>query len=140
MWIAIDYLIPQFALVSGKTLLFTPLSAAGIFRNYQGHLSFDTGLKERKYAFRDRCSRKVEINESIALPPVKRIVRIPEPVEQKGEAASFEGNYKFVNGSVIYSGIARFNKRIYENTDWPEFRSAVEAQNQFAQKPVIIEL
>lgn len=140
MWIAIDYIIPQFALVSGKSLLFTPLSAAGIFRNYQGHLSFDTGLKERKYAFRDRCSRKVEINESIALPPVKRIVRIPEPVEQKGEAASFEGNYKFVNGSVIYSGIARFNKRIYENTDWPEFRSAVEAQNQFAQKPVIIEL
>ncbi len=140
MWIAIDYTIPEFALVSGKTLLFTPLTAAGIFRTFQGHLSFDTGLKERKFAFRDRCSRKVEIHESITLPPVRQLVRIPETVETKGNVASFEGGYKYINGSLIFSGQAFYKKRLYEGSDWPEFRSAVEAQNKFAQKPVIIEL
>lgn len=140
MWIAIDYIIPEFALVSGKTLLFTPLTAAGIFKTFQGHLSFDAGLKERKYAFRDRCSRKVEIHESIALPPVRQLVRVPESVETKGNVASFEGGYKYINGSLIFSGQALYKKRLYEGSDWPEFRSAVEAQNQFAQKSVIIEL
>jgi transglutaminase-like putative cysteine protease len=140
MWIAIDYVIPEFALISGNTMMFTPLSAAGIFKSFQGHLAFETNLKERKYGFRDRCTRKVEINESITLPEMKQPVRIPAEVDTKGSAASFSGRYKIVNGSLVFSGTANYNKRIYEDTDWPEFKKAVDAQNGFSMAPVVIEL
>lgn len=140
MWIAIDYVIPEFALISGNTMMFTPLSAAGIFKSFQGHLAFETNLKERKYGFRDRCTRKVEINESITLPEMKQTVRLPAEVDTKGSAASFSGRYKIVNGSLVFSGTANYNKRIYEDTDWPEFKKAVDAQNGFSMAPVVIEL
>ena len=140
MWVAIDYTIPGFALVSGKTMMFTPLSAAGIFRNFQGQLSFETGLKERKYPFRDRCSRKIEINESITVPELKKVVQMPVAAEKKGSAASFKGGYKFANSAVIFSETAVFGKRQYEAQDWPEFKAAVDAQNRFAEQQVVIEL
>ncbi|MDP1621784.1 MAG: DUF3857 and transglutaminase domain-containing protein [Bacteroidales bacterium] len=140
IWIAIDYTIPEFALVSGDMLMFTPLSAGGIFKNFQSHLSFDTGLKERKYAFRDRCTRKVEINESIRLPEVKKVVKIPESVIKSGDAASFQGRYDVANGAVNFTAISVFNKRLYEPLDWPEYKAAVEAQNRFAEQQVVIGL
>ena len=140
IWIAIDYTIPEFAMVSGTTMMFTPLSASEIFKTYQGQLSFETGTKERKYPFRDRCSRKVEINESITLPQVKKVLRIPETIQKPGDAASYQGGYSLANGAVIFSGTAVFSKRQYDPKDWPEFKAAVDAQNRFTEQPVIIEL
>lgn len=140
IWIAIDYEIPEFALVSGNMMMFTPLSAGEIFKPYQGQLSFETGMKERKYPFRDRCSRKVEINESIALPAPNKMVQIPLSVAKSGEAASYQGSYYVTNGSLIFSGNSVFTKRQYEPQEWPEFKAAIDAQNRFAEEPVIIEL
>ncbi len=140
MWIAIDYSIPGFALVSGNRMMFTPLSAGGIFKPFQAQLSFETGLKERKYPFRDRCSRKVEINESISLPAVKSVVRLPESIEKPGDVVSYKGGYSVASGAIIFSGTSVFSKRQYDPRDWPEFKAAVNAQNRFAEQPVIIEL
>ncbi len=140
IWLAIDYSIPEFALVSGKTLMFTPLSAAEVFKTFQGQLSFETGLKERRYAFRDRCSRQVEINESIKLPEVKKVIRMAESINKEGTAASYRGGYSMTNGSLLFSGKAIFSKRVYEVQDWPEFKAAVDAQNRFTEQPVVIEL
>ena len=140
IWVAIDYTIPEFALVSGNMMMFTPLSAGGIFKNFQGQLSFETGIKERKYPFRDRCSRKVEINESIRLPDIKKVIRMPESLVKRGETASYQGNYSMANGSVIFSGTSVFSKRQYDAQDWPEFKAAVEAQTKFTEQPVVIEL
>jgi len=140
IWITIDYMIPDFAMVSGTTMIFTPLSAGGIFKSFQGQLSFDTGLKERKYPFRDRCSRKVEMNESIKLPEIKKVIRIPESISRPGEVASYQGGYVISNGSVIFSGKSIFGKRQYDAQDWPEFRATVEAQNRFTEQPVIVGL
>ena len=140
IWLAIDYSIPEFALVSGKIMMFTPLSAAEVFKTFQGQLSFETGLKERKYAFRDRCSRQVEINESIKLPEIKKVIRMAESINKEGTAASYKGGYTLTNGSILFSGKAIFSKRVYEAQDWPEFKAAVDAQNRFSEQPVVVEL
>lgn len=138
--VTISYTIPQFAIVANNTIIFTPLTSSEIFKSFQGHLSFDTGLKERKYPFRDRCSRLVEISETITLPPFKKIFRIPENISRSGIAASFEGGYQ-VNGNIIsFESKATLGKRIYDQQDWPEFKGVIEAQNLFAEKPIIIEL
>ncbi len=140
IWIAIDFVIPEFALVSGNTLLFIPLGPAGIFKTYQGQLSFDTGIKERKFPFRDRCSRVVEIDESMQLPALKSLCRIPESIVSEGDAASYHGGYKLNNTILTFTGVAKFGKRIYETTDWPQYKAAVDAQNHFSEHAVIIEL
>ena len=139
-WLAIDFSIPEFALVSGTTLLFTPLSASEVFKSFQGQLSFDTGIKERKFAFRDRCSRQVEINESIKLPQVKKVIRMAESLHKTGTAASYRGGYSLTNGSLIFSAKAVFSKRVYDAQDWPEFKAAVDAQNRFSEQAVVVEL
>lgn len=140
MYISIDYSIPEFAMVSGSLVMFTPLSANGIFKTFQGHLAFETGLKERKFAFRDRCSRQVEINESIKLPEFKKMVRMPEAIQNTGDVVSYQGGYSVVNGSLIFSGKSIFGKRLYDAQDWSQFRAAVDAQNGFAEQSVIVEL
>jgi hypothetical protein len=136
--IRFEYVIPDYALVSGGVVLFTPVTAAQVFKNFQGHLFFDTGLKERKYAFRDRCSRLVEISETIELPQGLTAVRIPEKVSREGKAASFTGGYALQGNQLAFSAKAVYGKRIYEAADWPEFRSAVEGQNRFAEQGVIL--
>ena len=138
--VTIDYTISDFAIISGNTMMFTPLSAAGIFKNFQGHLFFETGIKERKFPFRDRCSRTVEIDESLTLPAFTKILRLPEPIVSKGVSASFRGEYQLSENKLIFSEKAILGKRIYEAKDWPEFKTVIEAQNTFSEQPVIIEL
>ncbi|MCK9421113.1 MAG: DUF3857 and transglutaminase domain-containing protein [Bacteroidales bacterium] len=138
--VTIDYVIPEFALITGNSMMFIPISAAEIFKSYQGQLSFDTGLKERKFSFRDRCSRKVEITETIKLPAYKNIIRIPAPIERPGVSASFQGGYKMKENLLHFSETAILYKRIYEAKDWPEFKAVVESQNKFSEQPIIIEL
>ncbi len=140
IWIAIYFQIPGFGIVSDNIMMFTPLGPAGIFKSFQGHLFFDPKLSERKYAFRDRCSRTVMINESVQLPPVKSVIRIPESASVGGNAASFKGGYQINNTVLTFSGVARYEKRIYDAVDWPAFKASVEAQNRFFEQPVIIEL
>jgi hypothetical protein len=137
--IRIEYVIPDYAVVSGRVMLFTPVTAAPVFKNIQGHLSFDTGLKERKYAFRDRCSRLVEISETIEIPQGMTAVRIPENITREGKAASFTGVYTLQGNLLTYGAKAVFVKRLYDAADWPEFRGAVEAQNRYAEQAVILE-
>lgn len=138
--IEIDYNIPGFALISENTMMFVPVSASLIFKNFQGQLSFNTGLKERKFPFRDRCSRLVEISETIKLPPYKQTFRIPGKIEKSGQAASFSGGYQLNDGTLIFNLKASFGKRIYNAVDWPEFRDVVEAQNKYSKQVVVIEL
>ncbi|HNX86883.1 MAG TPA: DUF3857 and transglutaminase domain-containing protein [Bacteroidales bacterium] len=138
--ITIGYSIPDFAIVSGSNLVFVPLTVAGIFKSFQGHLYFDTGLKERKYPFRDRCSRKVEIHESITLPAFKNLVRIPAATTTSGDAASYTGGYVLKGQTLQFYETSILGRRIYQPEEWPAFREVVEARNNYSEKPVIIEL
>jgi len=138
--ISIEFIIPQFALLSDNTLVFIPLTAAQVFKSFQGHLSFDPSLKERKYPFRDRCSRLVELSETIKMPVFSKVVRIPESISKSGKAASLNGGYKLSNDTLSFEFKARLEKRIYDSQDWPEYKAVIEAQNNFAEKSVIIHL
>jgi hypothetical protein len=140
IWVAIDFVIPDFAMVSNGSMMFIPLSANGIFRNFQPHLGFETTLKERKFAFRDRCSRDLTLNESITLPAFKKITRLPGSVKTDGKAVTFEGGYRALKDAIVFNANARYGKRVYDAADWPEYRAAVEAQAKYADQYVIVEL
>ncbi len=145
--IRIDYRIPQYGIVSGDRILFTPVIAEGVFKAVQPHLSFDTGPKDKKYPFRDRCSRLVELNETITLPSVKKMILIPpacrtgrDAKNKPGSVCSFSGGYQLSGNILTLSEKIVLGKRIYDSADWPEFRETVNAQNSYAEQPVIFQI
>ncbi len=138
--ITIEFRIPEYALFSGNQVLFTPVTASNVFKNYQPHLFFETGMKERKYSFRDRCSRLVELNESIQLPGNSKSIYLPESKNTTGDVCSFHGGYDWKNYTLTLNEKIVLGKRIYDTKDWPEFRDAVISQNSFADDPVVFRI
>ncbi len=138
--ITVEYTIPDYAIVTDEEIIFTPFVAANLFKRGMSHLYFSTSLKERKYAFRDRCSRLVELNETIKLPQKGKLIAFDFDEETGDETASFKGNIYLEGKSLTYSEQVKLSKRIYEAEDWEAFREAVMNQQKFAETPVIIEL
>ncbi len=132
--------IPDYAAVAGDNLIFTPLLATGFMKRAMPHLGFDTGLKERKYPFRDRTSHTVEITEKITLPALKEIVYAPSPESGDGSGAQYYGIIKRENDMLKFAFNASFPKRIYQPEDWDSYRKAVAFQNLLAQEPVIVKV
>ena len=50
------------------------------------------------------------------------------------------GDMNLNENTLTFSGTARFGKRVYDASDWPEFRSAVDGQNRFADEAVIFDM
>ena len=136
--IKMKLVIPDFALVTDQEIIFTPLTASNFFRRAMPHLSFDTDLSERAYSFRDRTSHTVELAEKITLPSPCTPAFIPKKSTSSGSAAYADGAYAMDGNKLDFNFSAAYNKRVYEHSDWPSFRRAVEIQNNFAASPVIL--
>ena len=136
----ISYTIPDFALITDDEMIFTPIIVSGIFMRAMSHMYINVEKEERIYPFRDRCSRLVELQESIKLPSQVSIVYIPEEEGFEASPASFKGEYKLSKSgtSLMVNEKVVLNKRIYEKEDWVAFRRAVAAQQKFAKEPVIL--
>ncbi|MCK4408027.1 MAG: DUF3857 domain-containing protein [Bacteroidales bacterium] len=138
--IKIKYKIPEYALVSDEEIIFTPIVAANLFKRGMSHLYFNTNLEERKYNFRDRCSRLVELNETILVPENAEAVSYPSSESIENEITSFEGSIEQEGRTIILSEKIRLGKRIYEPEDWEMYRKVVVAQNKFAEQPIILRI
>lgn len=137
--ITYTFTIPRYATVDGNCLIFVPLSARNFYRRAMGHLSFDTTLTERSQPFADRCSRLVEIKETVTLPGNyrtmdygARIAGVVSPAVNFGCGFQLDGN------KLVFGETAMFNKRVYEAEDWPAFRQAVINQKTIASTPVVL--
>jgi hypothetical protein len=97
-------------------------------------------MKERKYSFRDRCSRLVELNESIQLTGNSNSIYLPETKNTSGNVCSFHGGYNWKDRTLMLNEKIILGKRIYDAKDWPEFRDAVISQNSFADDPVVFRI
>jgi hypothetical protein len=135
--IVVKYKIPEYAFVASDQVLFTPVTASNVFKNYQPQLFFETWIKDRKYPFRDRCSRLVELSESIQLPGNLKSEYLPVVKNNKGDICSFHGGYDWKDHTLILNAKIVLGKRIYDAKDWPEFRDAVISQTSFANDPVV---
>lgn len=138
----ISYTIPDFALITDKEIIFTPVIVSGIFMRGMSHMYWNVENEERKYPFRDRCSRLVELNESIKLPVKITPEYLPSEEAFCEGPAGFEGEYKISksgNGLNVYEKVI-LKKRIYEKEDWSAFRKAVSAQQKFSKEPVILKI
>ena len=134
----ITFEIPDYAIVSDSEIIFTPLGGSGIFKRVLGELSINLSIDERKYPFRDRCSRSVDIEDKTTLPEGFTLAWKPDTEKVDGAAASFEGNIEMENNTLILKEKLLFNKRIYQPEDWPDYKKAVEMQKKIVDNPVIL--
>ncbi|MFZ1731253.1 MAG: DUF3857 and transglutaminase domain-containing protein [Bacteroidota bacterium] len=140
--VRVEYSIPGYARSTGSGLMFTPLLAGGTFGdNYHApELSTHTDMESRKYGFRQRCSRLVEIDETITLPAGMRAERLPADNTGIGtdKAASFRSAMSLEGGALHFTATHRMEKRVYDSEDWPEFRAALLARKALADSPIIL--
>jgi uncharacterized protein DUF3857/transglutaminase superfamily protein len=138
--IIIKYTVPDYAIVTEDEIIFIPFVASNLFKRGMPHLYMSTSMEDRNYGFRDRCSRLIELNESIELPAKGKLIPM-DLVEKTGdEIASFEGEVSLIENVYSFSEKVQLSKRVYEKEDWKSFRDVVNAQKKFATTPVIIQL
>ncbi len=136
--IKIKYKIPDYAFTGDKEIIFIPLLARDVFRRGMPHIWIDTNLEERKYNFRDRCSRLVEFNETINIPEGYKLTD-EENTVLEGDVASYSGGYSQKGAQIELTQRIVLYKRIYEPDDWNSVRDAVKAQKEMDETPLILE-
>ncbi len=136
--ITVKYRIPNFAIITEKEVIFTPVVASNIFGRAHSHLYFNTDIENREFPFTDGCSKLIELNETIILPSNMTIEFSPEAKDLSGSGADFASSYSVEGKALKFTQTVRLKKRRYEPEDWPSFRDAVKYQNEFATQPVIL--
>lgn len=143
--IELEYSIPDYAVITDEKIIFTPLAARNPFMDYfnASEMTLDTSLAERKYGFRIRCSKLVEISEKIRLPKYKSAIIIPgfEAVEkgnEKGKTALFKAGYKLEGRELVFNMKHEMEKRLYEAEDWPLFRKAMKERFEAMNEKIVL--
>ncbi len=136
--ITYHYQIPNFALVTENEIIFTPALAQGVYKRAMSHLYTNTSSEEKKYGFKDRCSRLMEINEEITLPKYSEVISLPEAKMLSSEYVGYEGSYEINGKKLVFNQVASYGKRVYEAEEWPKFREAVMNQKYFADQKIIL--
>jgi len=138
--VKLRYRIPGYAVIDGKRILITPLLLATPFNDAfnAAELAINTSLETRRYGFRTRCSKLVQLEERIALPPGLHAKELPDDVQTGGNPASFTARISFRGGVLALDAVHRMEKRLYEADEWPEFRAALMARQTLSRTPVIL--
>lgn len=131
------YEIPGYALPGEGEMLFKPMVMNNLYNQVKSYLRIDTDLKERRYGFKDACSRLVELDETIQLPAGYKLVSEAKEDRKQSNAADFEGYVRQGNGKVVLHQKLALKKRVYEAGDWDGFRNAVNAHKAFGNYLVI---
>jgi len=136
--ITYQYEIPDFALVTEDEIIFTPALAQGVFKRAMSHLYVNTHAETKEFAFKDRCSRLMEIHETITLPKYSEILSLPATDDVVSEDITYSGTYELEGKELVFNQTASYGKRVYEAADWPAFRQAVLNQKHFADQKIIL--
>jgi hypothetical protein len=110
-----------------------------LYEGIRTFLKIDTNPEQRKYGFKDRCSRLMELKETMTLP--KGYVMVQEPKQRafRGNIASFEGSCLQQSNKLIVMQTLSLGKRVYEAEDWTDFRAAVNGYKEFANTTFVFE-
>lgn len=135
--ITFRYEIPEYALMGEEEMLVRPLTMNNLYNSVKSYLYINTTIKDRKYGFRDRCSRLVELNETIQLPSGYKMTNQAKNESKQSNAADFEGSLKQEGRKIQMHQKLALKKRVYEASDWEGFRDAVNTHKSFGDYLII---
>lgn len=132
------FTIPHYAsMTTDGALLLKPISGS-LYSGVRSYLRLDTSIKERHDGFKDACSRLVETHETLSLPKGRKLQSGTENISHHGDAASFTGNISAKGSTVTVNHKLSLGKRVYEATDWPDFRQAVLGAKDISDKILVV--
>ena len=131
------YEIPDYALSGEGEMLFKPMVMNNLYNQVKSYLRINTDLEERRYGFKDACSRLVELDETIQLPTGYKLAGNGKEDSAQSSAADFEGSIRQDGNKVVLHQKLALKKRVYEAGDWNGFRNAVNAHKSFGDYIVI---
>ena len=118
-------------------MLFKPMVMNNLYNQVKSYLRINTDLEERRYGFKDACSRLVELDETIQLPAGYKLVGDEKEDNVQSSAADFEGSLRQDGNKVMLHQKLALKKRVYEAGDWNGFRNAVNAHKSFGDYIII---
>ncbi len=135
--ITYKYQIPNYALMGDNEMIFKPLTMSGFYSSVRSHLRVNTNIESRKHAFKDACSRLVELNEVITLPLGYTLVQENKAANHTSPAADFTGSIEMKDGKIVMSQTLALKKRVYEAKEWNGYRTAVVSHKSFGDDLII---
>ena len=129
--------IPDYAVVTDKEVIATPFLANGFYTFVMRHLYYDVSLEKRDYPFTDGCSRYVAISETMKVPSGYTRVSTPDSRQFVTPSISFKGGYTIGYNMVTFTENISLGKRVYEASEWPAYRNAVQSQRYYIDNPVV---
>lgn len=133
------YIIPNYATVTKDAVIFIPFSARNLFARAQSYLYMNIDEPTRTQDFSISCSELVEINEEITLPSkYQRMVFEKEISGVVHPAVNYGCGFQLNENVLKFAESIMLNKRVYDASDYPAFRTAVQNQKTMATTPVIL--
>lgn len=135
--IKMKFSIPNYAIAGKDILIFKPMAMNNLYNSVRSYLRINTQLEERKYGFKDACSRQILLNEKINLPEGYRMVQNKKEDHFTSPAADFSGYLKQENNSILLNNNLKLKKRVYEAGDWDGFRTAVNTHKSYGKELIL---
>lgn len=135
--ITFTYEIPEYAMTGDGEMFFKPFVMNNLYTQVLSFLRINTDLKDRKYGFKDSCSRLVEVEEKLSLPSGYNMLGEERKISIDGEAADFAGILKQTGNKIILDTKLSLYKRVYTADDWDDFRNSVNAYKSFGEYIVV---
>ncbi len=136
--ITYNYIIPAYANVSRDAIEFIPLTARNFYSRAMSHLYFDFSQEHRDQPFSDRCSKLIQIQETVTLPFAPSKFHYPMVDGIADPAASFGCGFQMEGNKLTFGESLVFSKRLYDAKDWQAFRASSMAQIKVSKTPVIL--
>lgn len=135
--ITFTYEIPEYAMTGDGEMIFKPFVMNNLYTQVLSFLRINTDLKDRKYGFKDSCSRLVEVEENLSLPSGYNMLGEERKISIDGEAADFGGILKQTGSKILLDTSLSLYKRVYSADDWDDFRNSVNAYKSFGEYIVV---
>jgi hypothetical protein len=127
--ITMKFEIPDYAVVSDGVIIYKPMIMSDIYNNVKSFLTLKM-VDNRKFGFKDRCSRLVELNETLTLPKGFAMTNGQLDEKYDGKAASCKVKISSQNETISISNVIRMEKRVYEAEDWTDVKNSIECYNK----------
>ena len=134
-----SFTIPQYATVGDGVMMCKPLVFSGLYSGVCSFLRVDTKAEEREHAFKDACSRYVELKETMTLPKGYKMLQQPKSVSVEGNVAKAAGTLEQKGNKLCAEQYISLGKRVYEAAEWGEFRAAVNAFKEMTNSMLVLE-
>lgn len=138
--LTMTFSIPDYATTADGVIICRPLVLSNLYGGVRSFLRVNTDNENRKYGFKDSCSRLVELQETMTLPSGyvwAEGSNANQATDAESDVASFRSELKSDRNKIKMNATLSLGKRVYDAEDWADFRNAVKGYKDLADSELV---